>query len=492
VRASTRRWQRPPRAPVRSIQAVPRPRLLILAVVILLGAAAPADAATTVRQASGATPAAIQTVVNQFRADLGPDNGTNGAEQSGRREIDWDDVTDDKADPNMLPPAYFDSRGVLLSTPGTGLQVSADASNPDSEPPEFGHPSLFAPFSPPRLFSPLGSTVTIVDFVDPDTGQPALSRGFGAVFTNVDTSGRSKIELFGADGQTLAVRNAPPATGNQTLSFVGVAFDEGRVARVRITSGDHAPDSGITTNDTTVLDDFIFGEPIPDGPDGDGIGQFDNCPTVANPDQANLDGDADGDACDEDIDDDGAPNDLDAFPFDPTEKLDTDHDGVGDNVDRDDDNDGWSDTFERRRGTDPKNPDTDGDGLPDPADNCPLTPNPEQADANGDGRGDVCADVLAPKLSTLRLRPSRFQRGPKNGTKISFRLSEAATVRLSVSRAKGTIVRHATAGVNFVKFEGRIGGHVLRSGRHTLVASAIDLAGNRGVGSVRAKFRIMP
>lgn len=34
--------------------------------------------------------------------------------------------------------------------------------------------------------------------------------------------------------------------------------------------------------------------------------------------------------------------------------------------------------------------DTDKDGIPDTQDNCPITPNPDQADADGDGVGDVC------------------------------------------------------------------------------------------------------
>ena len=40
--------------------------------------------------------------------------------------------------------------------------------------------------------------------------------------------------------------------------------------------------------------------------DGDGIADdADNCPLIANSDQANLDGDSVGDACDTDDDDDG-------------------------------------------------------------------------------------------------------------------------------------------------------------------------------------------
>jgi hypothetical protein len=470
---------------------VPRPRLLLLPVLALLAAAAPASGAITVRQASGPSPASIQATVDQFRADLGPTNASDPPAQSGRREIDWDGVPDSQADPNLLPGGFYGARGVMLTTPGTGLQVSADGQNEAGEPALFGRPNLFEPFSLQRLFSPLGSTITDVAFVVPGGDDPALSRGFGAVFTNVDTAGRSRIELFDASGALIVSRNVPPATGNATLSFLGISLDEGRVARVRVTSGDHPPDSGVTTNDTTVLDDFVFGEPVEDA-DGDAIAEKDNCPAVANPTQQNLDGDDDGDACDPDIDQDGAANADDAFPFDPTETLDTDRDGIGDNRDNDDDNDGLTDRFERRRGTSTKKPDTDGDGVLDKADNCPLNPNPDQADANVDGRGDVCADVVAPRLSTLRLRPNRFHRGTKYGTKISFRLSEAATVRLNVTGSPGTIVRRATAGINFVKFIGRMNGRALRKGRYTLVARAVDMAGNPAPVTLRAKFRIVP
>ena len=57
-----------------------------------------------------------------------------------------------------------------------------------------------------------------------------------------------------------------------------------------------------------------------------------------------------------DSDGDGVSDELDAFPFDSSESLDTDSDGTGNNADLDDDNDGYSDQQEAIDGTDPLNP----------------------------------------------------------------------------------------------------------------------------------------
>jgi hypothetical protein len=223
-------------------------------------------AGPVVREASGPTPASIQAAVDQFRADLGANNGIiAGSQPGGRREINWDGGG--AAAPPTIdssPMTRFAARGATFVTPGTGFETSGAPS------PEFGdinpiYGALFAPFSPPRLFIPLNTNEMDVVFNVPgNVAVPAGVTGFGAVFTDVDSAASTRMQFFAPDGALLFERAVPATTGNETQSFLGVFFDKGEiVARVRIVSGNAAlgPDE-TDVRDLVAMDDFIYAEPV--------------------------------------------------------------------------------------------------------------------------------------------------------------------------------------------------------------------------------------
>lgn len=233
--------------------------------------AATTAAAPILFSGSGGSPTGIQPTVDAYRADLGTLNpNVAGSFGSGRREINWDAVPDAFAAPNPLPANFFNvnsPRGVVFTTAGTGFQVSANAVNPTNTPVLFGninptYPSLFQTFSPQKLFTPIANNVLDVDFFVPGSGTPALTRGFGSVFTNVTLPDTTSIEFFDADNTPIGTFFAPVG-GTQSLSFLGVDFGSDVVSRVEITNGNAALGPNETTGiNLVVMDDFVYGEPV--------------------------------------------------------------------------------------------------------------------------------------------------------------------------------------------------------------------------------------
>jgi hypothetical protein len=241
-------------------------RIGSLLALLLVGGFALHAGGTTIFSAAAGNVAGLQAEVDAFRAELGAQNpNVPGSFGAGRREINWDGTPDARAAPNLLPLDFFNvnsPRGVVFATPGSGVQVSGA----NGAPVEFAnidpsYPALFTTFSPLRLFTAIGSNVVDVQFFVPGSTTAAVTEGFGAVFTDVDVPNVTSLQFFDRQGSSLGTFFVPAASGDETLSFLGVAFDDAVVNRVRIVAGNQALAPGVTSGDLVALDDFIYGEP---------------------------------------------------------------------------------------------------------------------------------------------------------------------------------------------------------------------------------------
>ncbi len=129
----------------------------------------------------------------------------------------------------------------------------------------------------------------------------------------------------------------------------------------------------VANTDQANVDNDDLGDACDNDRDGDELDNTaDNCPDVANANQSDFDSDNEGDLCDSDIDGDSIPNNADNCPsVNSTNQSDQDDDGEGDLCDSD----------------------LDGDGADNTEDNCLYVINPSQSDTDGDGNGDACDAV---------------------------------------------------------------------------------------------------
>ncbi len=240
-----------------------------------------ATAAATAVAFGGAGTAEATASLNAFRTAAGADNGGTAAPQTGgRREINWDGVRLDGTDfnnvttvivPNKItgiPGNRFQARGALfgevLAVANDGF-ASANAAVADQ----------FPAFSTANTFSSFNSNKYSVNFVlasaPTATPVPAASRGFGAIFLDVEQANTSSIEYF--NGSVSLGKFFVPVTTTGQPEFLGVLFNAPVVTRVVVTAGTAqvfnfangqvtAGSGENATTDLAVVDDFVYAEPV--------------------------------------------------------------------------------------------------------------------------------------------------------------------------------------------------------------------------------------
>lgn len=209
----------------------------------------------------------------------------------------------------------------------------------------------------------------------------------------------------GYDGQCAIVQwdkiyHWPASAGADTATFEVVLLDNGVVVVELLDAGPELglgsttgilADNGLDwlnyrCNHANSIADNTSVWFFTDAPDNDAVpAALDNCPGVANADQADADNDGVGDVCD------NCPGDANA------DQNDGDGDGVGDVCDQlvgddnagDSDGDGVADDVDQLVGDD-NSGDNDGDGIANNVDNCIDVANTDQLDSDGNGVGDVC------------------------------------------------------------------------------------------------------
>ncbi len=144
-----------------------------------------------------------------------------------------------------------------------------------------GVTGAFPAFSPSNVFAPFNTNTVDLDFVpaSPPTTTSAFAgtRGFGAIFVNVQTPNQTSIEYFA--GPVILGRYYAPAGPAASPSFLGVLFNQPIVTRVHLTLGSGTifrfdgttsasqdRDNSPSGTNVVALDDLAFAEPVPASP----------------------------------------------------------------------------------------------------------------------------------------------------------------------------------------------------------------------------------
>lgn len=245
----------------------------------IFGVSLPSQAATIEFRGTGANAATAFT--NYQTAIGGVNNGAaSGSQGSGFRTINWDGVPLDGSGagagietivPNKvvtIPDDLFLDRGTLYDEEYVVSGDGFESVNP-------GVAGQFPPFSPNNIFAHFGEDNNEIDqsFTIPGSFQQAGTRGFGAIFLDVELPSTSFIEYF-SGSRSLGKFFVDPASSGEP-SFLGVLFDEPIVTSVELNLGNNTifdlqgntiisgpADDPQNGTDLVAVDDFVYAEPV--------------------------------------------------------------------------------------------------------------------------------------------------------------------------------------------------------------------------------------
>jgi hypothetical protein len=220
-------------------------------------------------------------------ASGGVKNTAPAPQANGFRVITWDAVKLDGTDFGgnslvvdagktvAIPINRFQAQGSFFET---AYAVSGDGFQSVNPNVKSATPALFPGFSPSNVFAMFNDNSIDFNFVVPSdaatTPQPAATRGFGAIFRNVELANSTSIEYF--SGSTSLGKFFVPAGAQGEAEFLGVLFPNAVVTHISITLGTDVlfnfngktfsgggADNPAMGHNLAVTDDFVYPEPVP-------------------------------------------------------------------------------------------------------------------------------------------------------------------------------------------------------------------------------------